>query len=661
MAKKKKKEIIATGSKDDSVKKDVNDPVGNKDEVTEGLETITSIYREDQTQKIDMTKLDQKKLTKKRLLGYFGIALLFMIAVASVAGFFIFNRGNNSDAKSIELTIDAPKEISSGEEVLFEVIYQNKDKAAINEADVTVMYPEGFHFSHSEPEAVNESHTFWQLDSIPAGKGGKIKIYGQIIGEIDETKTFQASIDYMPANFSSSFREKASHSLEITSSIFGLSLRAPIRIVSGQETDIEISVKNNSDLDLNNVKLIATYPKGFYLKSSDMETTEDKNSWLIEKLSSSEEKIIKIRGVFVGQPGDTQEIKVQLGIVANNNAFRLQNEKTSLVFIVKPELNMQFTVDGYNQEHSVNPGDKLEYKITYQNASNLKLENVVVQANFISDTQILDFDAIEDSQNGVFDSEQKTITWSSSEIPDLAAILPDTEGEITVSIPVVSYLTPQKSTDDNFSVEVFAKVKSLETEDTGNFEAMSESNHVTIKMNSKVELQAEARYYTKDFEKIGTGPIPPVVGEMTTYRIYWTVSNMYNDLKNIEVTTLLPEDVSWVGSASGSGDSTVTFDRDERLVTWKLAELPANSGTLLPAAVATFDVSITPTVSQLGKLVMLSQESILTARDTFTARDVLVNDRVITTDLENDVAVSGRGIVIDITDVVNQNLNTNSE
>jgi hypothetical protein len=135
---------------------------------------------------------------------------------------------------------------------------------------------------------------------------------------------------------------------------------------------------------------------------------------------------------------------------------------------------------------------------------------------------------------------------------------------------------------------------------------------------------------------------------------------MYNNLKNVEVTTLLPEDVSWNGNASGSADSKVTFDRESRTVTWKITELPANSGTLLPIAKATFDVTITPTNNQVGRLMMLTNESILSARDTYTGLDVLVTDRVITTDLENDVAVSGRGIVVEKLDVVNSNGNVNS-
>lgn len=490
--------------------------------------------------------------------------------------------------------------------------------------------------------------------------GGKIKIYGQVIGEIDETKTFQATMDYMPANFSSSFKEKASHSLEITSSIFDLDLKAPLRIVSGQETDIEISVKNNSEINLTNVRVAATLPDGFEIKSSEPEMQDDKQSWLIKELSSEAEQIIKLKGVFTGNPGDTQELKMQLGIVMKNGDFRLQNEKTAIIYIVKPELIVQFTVNEYNQEHLVNSGDLLEFKVSYQNASDLKLSNVAVQAVFNSDTQILDFGSIEDDNKGVFDEENKTITWRSDEIKDLESVIPGKEGSFIFKIPVVASLSPQKSTDNNFSVETFIKADSLVAEDTGNFEAKSESNHVTIKLNSMVTLETEARFYSDDLEKLGTGPIPPMVGEATTYRVFWTAANLYNDIKNVKVTALLPEDVSWNSNAIGSSDTKITFDSATRIVTWEIKSLPANSGTLKPIAQATFDISITPTVEQVGKLVMLTQESILSARDSFTGFDILVKDRAITSDLENDVAARGRGVVVEELAIPDMNINTNT-
>jgi len=102
----------------------------------------------------------------------------------------------------------------------------------------------------------------------------------------------------------------------------------------------------------------------------------------------------------------------------------------------------------------------------------------------------------------------------------------------------------------------------------------------------------------------------------------------------------------------------VTFDAATRKVTWKVNRLSANTGQLFPTADANFEVSITPTFKQEGKLMVLVNESALSARDSFTNHDVEASSPLITTDLKNDPAAQGRGIVMPKSE--NQNLNQNS-
>lgn len=620
--------------------------------------TIVSIYKQDQQQEVDMTKLERKKMSKKKLILYLITVVLVMFAIASIAGFFIFNRGQGAKENSIELTISAPKEIDSGEEIELEITYLNIDNVAIKDADLTILYPEGFYFSHSEPQAQNEANTYWKLQEMPSGAGGKIKIYGQVIGDIKATKTFLVSVSYTPANFSSVFEEKESHSLEIAASIIDLSLTAPIRIVSGQETEIAIKFKNNSELPLSKIKLIATYPDGFSVKESDPQALEDGHSWLIDRLAKKEEQEIKLKGIFQGNPGDNKEISVQLGLIMENGEFRLQTTKSALVILVKPELNLQLTVNESNQEAVTDLGNALEYQVTYKNASDVELKNIVLKAQFTSEWDILDLAQVNDPQNG--NIEEDGITWSAQQIPALASIIPKAEGSFSFTMPTISVFAPRRETDRNFSVDNYVKVSAAESEDTTvDFEKLSESNHVTVKVNSKVSLGAEGHYYSEEFEKLGSGPLPPEVGSTTKYRVFWTVSNLYNDIEDVEITAELPSDVYWTGHASSGTGGAVTFDSDTRKVTWKINRLSANSGQLYPVAEANFEVSITPKAKQVDKLMVLANQSVLTARDSFTNLDVSANDQLITTDLENDVAAQGRGIVVPKTTNLNLNQNSN--
>ncbi|PIS42199.1 MAG: hypothetical protein COT24_04755 [Candidatus Kerfeldbacteria bacterium CG08_land_8_20_14_0_20_40_16] len=658
MTEKKVKKIpVAAGKK---TSKDPDPGKSNSQEKTKSeneANTLVSIYRQDHRQEIDMTRMDRRKFSKKRLFFTLLVILLVMFAAASIAGFFIFNRGQGKKGESIELTITAPKTVDSGQEIELEITYLNKDNAAIKDADLTILYPDGFYFSHSEPQAQNEANTYWKIGRIDSGAGGRIKISGQIIGDLDSTRTFLTSLDYTPSNFNSVFETKASHSLEITSSIIDLSLVAPIRIVSGQETEINVKFKNNSKLPLSNLKIIATFPDGFSLKEADPAIQEDGQTWLVEELAANEENTIKLKGIFQGNPGDTKEILFQLGLMMDNGEFRLQTEKSAIVFLVKPELNLQLTINGNNQEVAVDLGDTLEYKINYKNASDLELRGVVLTAQFVSETDILNLSKVEDPQSGMI--EEKSISWGAPQIQELSTVVPQAEGEFTFRIPTLSVISPLDETDRNFSIDNYIKVAAAESEDTTvDFEKLSESNHVAVKVNSKVNLEAEGHYYSEEFEKLGSGPLPPEVGETTSYRIFWSITNLYNDLENVEVTSVLPKDAFWTGHATSSTGEAVTFDAATRKVTWKVNRLSANTGQLFPTADANFEVSITPTFKQEGKLMVLVNESALSARDSFTNHDVEASSPLITTDLKNDPAAQGRGIVMPKSE--NQNLNQNS-
>jgi len=366
---------------------------------------------------------------------YFVVTILVMFAAASITGFLIFNRGQGIKEQSIDLTITALKSVDSGEEVEIEITYLNTDNVDIEDADLTILYPDGFYFSHSDPQAQNEANTYWKLNEVKSGMGGKIKIYGQVIGEIKATKTFLVSMSYTPSNFSSTFEEKTSHSMEIASSIIDLSLNAPIRIVSGQETEIEIKLKNNSKLPLSNLKIIAAYPEGFSVKESDPDALEDGHSWLIDKLANEKEKKITLKGVFQGNPGEAKELSVQLGLIMEDGGFRLQSEKTTLIFLVKPELNLQLTINDSNQETAVDLGDVLEYQVEYENASNVELKNIVLKTEFSSENDILDFTSVDDPQNGAI--VENSIVWGNQEIPELASLVPGAKGSFTFKISTI--------------------------------------------------------------------------------------------------------------------------------------------------------------------------------------------------------------------------------
>ena len=50
------------------------------------------------------------------------------------------------------------------------------------------------------------------------------------------------------------------------------------------------------------------------------------------------------------------------------------------------------------------------------------------------------------------------------------------------------------------------------------------SNEIVVDINTGMVFKAEARYFNDDNIAVGSGPLPPKVGETTKYRIFWNIN-----------------------------------------------------------------------------------------------------------------------------------------
>ena len=156
----------------------------------------------------------------------------------------------------------------------------------------------------------------------------------------------------------------------------------------------------------------------------------------------------------------------------------------------------------------------------------------------------------------------------------------------------------------------------------------------------------QGRYYSDEMEVVGSGPIPPVVGKTTTYRLVWSLTNTTNPVKDVTVQTVLPASVVWEGRSKVSEGSVLSFDVSTRIVTWDLATIAAQTGSRLSELEAYFEVSVTPTSNDLGKLLALTGEQTISATDRFTLTAISFTRPAIASDLKGDPLGANQGIVI---------------
>jgi hypothetical protein len=143
-----------------------------------------------------------------------------------------------------------------------------------------------------------------------------------------------------------------------------------------------------------------------------------------------------------------------------------------------------------------------------------------------------------------------------------------------------------------------------------------------------------------------TGPIPPRVGQSTSYTVLWSIVNTSNNLENVVVTSRIPSYVTWENAIDPQAED-ITYDPNRGTITWNVGQVTAGTGIISPLKQVAFQISFVPSLGQAGKSPDLF-DSTLTGTDDFTNVTIERNTPKLTTAAPTDPAVpKGGGIVIE--------------
>jgi len=612
---------------------------------------LMNIYSNQDGSLPDISHLDVRRKGKWRIVLLSFVIIALLLSAIAWVGFLIFNPDSTFSNQSIKLEIKSQQNIASGDEVIYILKYKNIEKVDLYNVEIIFRYPDGFEFSSAQPEPSNEFNNSWIIGDLKRGKSGQIEIKGKLIGEVGSIKTLNATATFQPENFSSVFKESNSFSNQITSSILEINVEGPDKILPEKQTTYKITYKNNSEQTLDKIKIIAIYPTNFIFQQANPESyhrQEDarnlNNQWVIENLEPKTEGEIEITGGYISDEDiPIADFKIQIGFnEEETDEFSLQQEKSILTEIIEPNLDLKLIINGSDQNQPINFGQTLTCSLIYKNLGKKDLDEVVLKLNMNSD--VLDWESLVDKNQGII--EDNIITWTKEEISELDLIRPLDEGSIDFTINI------KEADDVNINEDIlqvvskaFAgieKIGELEVEDL-----VVESNEINNSINTDIQLKIEGRYFNDDNIAVGTGPLPPVVGQETTFRIYWYLANSLHEINNVKITTTLPEGVEWADKyLVGAGD--ISYSNIDNKVTWSLGRVSTNKN--FDELYVWFDISVTPNFQQTRKLLILTDQTTLTATDEVTNSEITKAGKAVTSNLEDDPIGTGRGLVIDITE-----------
>lgn len=569
------------------------------------------------------------------------IAIL-IIVILIAAGAIFWGRHSFSKAK-VELDIELPEEIASGEEVILKVKYKNTNRVDLKDADIIIDYPLGT-FSLEGEEVFQEEK---ELGTILRKSEGEEEFRVRFVGGKGDVKSLVAKLNYQPQNINSRFENSALFRIEINSVLIRIDIEGSEKTVSDQEVNYSIEYENETDDDISNLRMELAYSDDFEFKSAEPnpKSAEANNIWEIKSLRSGQKKTINLKGILKGEEGENKTLKATLSKV-ENGTFLQYSQKEFITQISPSPLLLRLEIDGIEGKCNVDSGQRLDYKIEFRNNTEMALVEFILRAYL--NNKVFDFQTLDLGNTGFFDSRQGIITWSGAEVSALSLLEPNQSGQVNFSVEIRDPLVFSYN-DKNFQAKMSAELGTLAVPAEFSVSELKVEKELNCRINSQLSLQTKAYYYEPGTEIINTGPIPPQVDQLTNYTIHWQISNGSNDVESLRLWAILPQGIDWANNyVNKVQDSELYYNERTKEIIWQINKVPAGTGIIFPTYELIFQVGLRPSLNQVNQTLTLINESSIEGKDSFTK--VILKDftSIIDTSLPHDSRIGiGQGKVVE--------------
>ncbi len=563
---------------------------------------------------------------------FFIFSIVFFVFALGYASYVFFADNNTVSNDNIDILVKGNTFTPGGEEypLSFEIV--NRNNTVLDLVDLVLEYPKGSQASLSS----DSEHLRVSLGTIPAGgiKNESLKLV--LFGERGSTRQIKISLEYRVEGSNAIFVKEEFHEVTINSTPLNLSVDAPLEVTSGQEIGLNIKAASNATKSVSKILLEVGYPIGFQFIKATPAPSFGSNIWNLGDLAPGTERNVSILGKMVDVfDGEEKVFRVWGGPQSPTGksligVFFSSGEHTMLV--KKPSIEVKLSINGVSQrEYAVNSKTSVQGQVYWRNNLETKINNLAIRAkisgNAVNRRTIT-------SERGFYDSLRDLIIWDKNGESELAEVAPGDYGTVSFSLSPLPLFGATSGIIVSPVINIDISATGEQALSGGTVE-LSNKESKAIKIISDVGLSTKAFYYSGPFTN--TGPIPPKAEQNTTYTITWSLSNTANNISKGEVHTTIPAWIRFTGlSAPGAED--LSYNSATREIIWSVGSIGKGTGITGAAREVSFQVEFTPSLSQVGTLPILVNETVLTGHDDFANVDVRVEKVPLDIRLLNDLS-----------------------
>lgn len=562
-------------------------------------------------------------------------AVAFFVGAAGFFAYYFTIGGGASIGSSpgnIGISISGPVHVAGGEPAELQIAISNRNRAALQLADLVVTYPPGTR----SPNDLKSDVPSQRISIGEIGPGGvrQVPIRAVFAGSEGQRATVKAELEYRLAGSSAIFVASSNYELTFSSSPLSISLDGNSETVSGQPVSLTVNVNSNAPAPVKDVLLSIGYPFGFTYSSAEPSPVRA-GVWELGDITPGRAVRVTLHGTLTGESGDERVFRATIGTRKTQDSPGIDTplaDNSYRMIVSQPFLGLGISV---NKEAGtgviVAPNGDVSVAIAWQNNLSTAITDAVIVAR-LSGVQI-DGQTVQ-TNDGFYRSSDSAVLWDKTTTAGaLSNLAPGARGEVSFSFKMPSSEVLAALQNPNLTITVNAAGKRVS--ESGVPENLQAAKAQIIKVASDLAIYAQGLYYGNPFGSVG--PMPPKAEMETTYAVAFAVTNTTNKIKNAKLTATLPPYVRWLGIYMPSPSENVTFDKNQGTLSWNIGDIESGAGVngapLRQVAVA---VGFTPSTSQIGQSPVLLQDITLTGTDDSTNAQVTRTAKDITTNIQGD-------------------------
>ncbi|MSU56071.1 MAG: hypothetical protein EXS51_02055 [Candidatus Taylorbacteria bacterium] len=573
----------------------------------------------------------------------FVASIIFFFFAAGIAFYGFWRGGNTISPQNISVDIAGPVGIGAGEELTLDITVGNDNALDLDAVDLLVEFPDGTR----KPGKLSESLLRYRdsLGPLPAGQKASRKISLVPFGEEGEEKTIAVTAEYRPKDSNAIFSRKVEYTFLLSSAPVTLDLSIPKEVSSDQTFEMTVDLASNSASVQKGLLLKVQYPFGFQFIESTPSPSFGKDGWLIGDLAPSGKRNIRIKGKLIATEQAERAFRFSVGTQSIKDERQLGttflSEVPSIV-IQRPFMTLDLLLSGEQGKTFVGrSGQTVRADISWGNNLSTKIADLEITAKL---TGVIYNRTSVSTYDGYYDSNTNSIVWDQRRVGRFSAVEPGETGTQNFSfiiLPVAT--TPALFKNPQMTIEVTARGKRLDEQ--GLYQDVVATVTKEIKIATTLSLSSKLFHEGGVFDNIGY--LPPKAEGLTTYTVVWALSNTSNGVADARVSAVLPSYISWQDKVSPATEQ-VRYNPLGGEVVWSAGEIPAGTGVGTPPREVSFQISLLPSLSQVGTSPVVIGEVISKAMDRFTGIEIVGTTRpAMTTGSISDVGAAAQsGIVV---------------